>query len=501
MKFTSFSTTLSISVGITAGAAAAQPQSQSYQSGTNLDPRDVEPESPILPCTQLRLAYAGDYDMTVSWNTDQESKNPEVCYGISEGALDKCIKAYTVTYPTSTTWNHHAKLSPLKADTTYYYHITNDNNTMRQFKTSPKLGEDKQWSFAFVADLGTMGKFGLSSHPSDEIWSLEPGEENTIDALIEKVDTFDFLWQGGDMGYADYWLKEQLNGYLNGTDIGDGEALYEKILNQFYQQMSPITSIKPFMVGPGNHEANCDNGGAGDYDSSICVEGQTNFTGYLKHYRMPWRESGGRSNMWYSWDYGNVHFIQYNTETDLGEGITGPEEKGGESGVDAGPFGAYENEQVDWLKKDLENVDRSKTPWVIAAGHRPWYVAAKKDDTCTDCQDAFEKVLYEGGVDVLMFGHVHNYQYILPMYNGEVDANKLDNPKYPWHILNGAAGHYDGRDKIKEDKAPKGYVKGIDDAYGWSRVTIHNATHLTHEFIESDGNNVLDAQTLFKKRD
>jgi hypothetical protein len=30
-----------------------------------------------------------------------------------------------------------------------------------------------------------------------------------------------------------------------------------------------------------------------------------------------------------------------------------------------------------------------------------------------------------------------------PMFNGTVDANGLNNPRAPWPIVNGAAGHYD----------------------------------------------------------
>jgi acid phosphatase type 7 len=30
------------------------------------------------------------------------------------------------------------------------------------------------------------------------------------------------------------------------------------------------------------------------------------------------------------------------------------------------------------LKNDLAAVDRKKTPWVIAAGHRPWYVSTSE---------------------------------------------------------------------------------------------------------------------------
>ena len=32
---------------------------------------------------------------------------------------------------------------------------------------------------------------------------------------------------------------------------------------------------------------------------------------------MPSAQSGGVENFWYSWDYGMVHFIQFNTETDF----------------------------------------------------------------------------------------------------------------------------------------------------------------------------------------
>ena len=53
----------------------------------------------------------------------------------------------------------------------------------------------------------------------------------------------------------------------------------------------------------------------------------------------------------YSYDYGLVHFIMMSTEHDVGKG----------------------SRQYLWLEKDLQNVDRVKTPWIILAGHRPMY--------------------------------------------------------------------------------------------------------------------------------
>ena len=40
--------------------------------------------------------------------------------------------------------------------------------------------------------------------------------------------------------------------------------------------------------------------------------------------------------------------------------------------------------------------------WVVAAGHRPWYVSS--DEHCTECQEAFEPLFIKYGVDLAMFG-------------------------------------------------------------------------------------------------
>jgi hypothetical protein len=61
----------------------------------------------------------------------------------------------------------------------------------------------------------------------------------------------------GDIAYADYWLKEEIQGFLPNTTIADGYKVYEKLLNEFYAEMASISAYVPYMVAPGNHEANC----------------------------------------------------------------------------------------------------------------------------------------------------------------------------------------------------------------------------------------------------
>ena len=67
---------------------------------------------------------------------------------------------------------------------------------------------------------------------------------------------------------------------------------------------------------------------------------------------------------------GMVHFVQIDTETDLGHGIVGPDEPGGSDEEDSGPFGLA-NQQINWLTKDLRTVDRKKTPWVVVGQFFP----------------------------------------------------------------------------------------------------------------------------------
>ena len=169
--------------------------------------------------------------------------------------------------------------------------------------------------------------------------------------------------------------------------------------------MTLITTRIPYMINPGNHEASCAENDVGtvlsayftnnvtdsewpDYDLNYysCPESQRNFTAYQYRFRMPGNETGGKTNFWYSFDYGLVHFISFNTETDF---AYSPEtnfltDTNGRNATpiesdtkvnNAGPFGYIDGwgnntfnttayEQYQWMAADLAAVDRSVTPWV-----------------------------------------------------------------------------------------------------------------------------------------
>jgi hypothetical protein len=206
---------------------------------------------------------------------------------------------------------------------------------------------------------------------------------------------------------------------------------------------------------------------------------------------MPSKQSGGFESMWYSFDHGMVHFVSFSTETDYPNAADQP---GGEGAEDAGPFQPT-GTQLAWLKRDLANVDRKKTPWVIAGGHRPWYVSS---GPCVECKAAFEPLLLEYGVDLVLSGHVHIYERQAAVANG-VATEITNNPKAPWYVTNGAAGHYDGLD-VPTYPLVNTSREMISTVYGWNLFTVHNCTHLTTQFIASGNNSVLDTATLSKDR-
>lgn len=63
--------------------------------------------------------------------------------------------------------------------------------------------------------------------------------------------------------------------------------------------------------------------------------------------------------------------------------------------------------QYMWLERDLANVDRTITPWLVAAWHPPWYSTYKAHYREVECmRSAMEDLLYSYGVDIVFNGHV-----------------------------------------------------------------------------------------------
>ena len=149
---------------------------------------------------QVRLAYAGNTGMHVSWNTYAQLEKPSVRWGTSPGKLTNVASSgVSVTYETSSTYNNHVKISGLKPDTLYYYLPQHSGNNAKPFtfRTSRTTGDHTPFTAAVVVDLGTMGGYGLTTHVGKGAANpLKKGETNTIQSLEKTMSDWDFLWHG-----------------------------------------------------------------------------------------------------------------------------------------------------------------------------------------------------------------------------------------------------------------------------------------------------------------
>lgn len=462
-------------LGLAAGCLAASLSVKKDAVEVRRSPVIKDYSDPSLNASQFRVAYNGPNGMTVSWNTPKEINRPTVWYGEDPNLLFRWATGTSTTFNSSSNWDNHIYIYDLRPNTKYYYWVSEHGNHHSSaenfyFVTAKEAGDRSSFSIAAFGDLG------IVTGTTPETAQIP----DTFNSIFTNRNDLDFVWHSGDFGYANDWQQEEQDGVYPNIS---GTTAYTNIMNSYYDQFVNVTMNTPYMVGPGNHEAQC---GQADLNPISCVEGQRNFTSFRNHFSMPTKSQTANyyQNMWYSWDHGMGHFVQLNTETDF---PSAPE------GVYSGPFG-FNGQQLEWLEADLSSVDRSKTPWVIVSGHRPWYSASTN---CTSCLLAFESIMVKYSVDVVWFGHVHYYERDTPIANGVPDPKGLDNPTSPWYFTSGAAGNFEGHGKPASPPPP--FVEFVNHAdFGWSKLIFHNSSYLTQQYISSETNEVLDEATLHR---
>ncbi|OAA79052.1 Metallophosphoesterase domain protein [Akanthomyces lecanii RCEF 1005] len=444
--------------------------------------------------------------MAVSWNTYEPLDQACIQWGTTatELANTVCADENSVTYPSSRTWFHSVVVRNLAPGTKNYYKIMGGQSDVEHFLSPRAAGDKTPFSMNAIIDLGAYGQDGYTISRNrgrrDNIPNIPMSmNHTTIGRLATTIDDYELIIHPGDLGYADTWAE-------NPANRDDGENAFASILERFYLQLSPISQRKPYMVSPGNHEAACK---LDHHYSQFCPEGQKNFTDFRVRFgnNMPTAfesKSGDETAkvnankaqklanppFWFSFEYGMAHVVMIDTETDF---ENAPDGIGGSDGLDSGPFGAP-NQQLEFLKADLASVDRSVTPWLIVAGHRPWYVA--NGPGCVSCKAAFEKLFYEYGVDAGVFGHVHNSQRYVPVYDGVADPAGLNDPKAPMYIISGGTGNIEGLEEFKEIPPYNAFAYNEDFAYATLR--FEDAQNMSVDFIRSATGEILDSSVLHK---
>ncbi|KAM0205548.1 hypothetical protein ACHAQI_009108 [Fusarium lateritium] len=454
---------------------------------------------------QQRISLDGPNSVTIGWNTYAKQQKPCVNYGTSKDALNQqACSDISLTYPTSRTWANTVTLENISPATKYYYKIASKSTAVNQF-FSPRLAGDKTpFAINAIIDLGVYGEDGftikMDQTKRDIIPNVQPSlNHTTIGRLATTADDYEFIIHPGDLAYADDW-------FLKPKNLLHGQEAYQAILETFYDQLAPISGRKPYIVSPGNHEAACQEV---PLLNNLCPVGQKNFTDFMHRFgqSMPLAFTSTSSNdaarvnankakqlanppFWFSFEYGMAHVVMIDTETDFPDA---PDAPGGSANLNSGPFGRP-NQQLQFLEADFASVDRSVTPWVIVAGHRPWYTTG--EEGCKPCQEAFEGLFYKYGVDLAVFGHVHNSQRFYPLYNGTVDPAGLNDPKAPMYIVAGGAGNIEGLSAVGKKTSATAFAYADDFSY--ATIRFQDANSLQVDFVQSSTGKLLDRSKLYK---
>lgn len=329
--------------------------------------------------------------VTVCFRTDQPAV-ARITYGTDMNNLDRTQDGAGVET------DHFVTLSGLQPYTKYYYTVGTQGqvlegpDTSQFFITSLETGSTKPMR------IWAIGDFGKGNTQQGEVRS------SYVDYSKDK--------------HTDVWLWLGDNAYNDGTDqeyqdkVFSGPNGYETILPNM-----------PFWPTPGNH----------DYQipCQLPCFTQDPTTIQIPYYdivHVPTQaEAGGQpsqTEIFYSFDYGNVHFISINSEAY-----------------------AWTNDPnsilFDWIEADL---DSNKQEWTIAFWHQPPYSKGSHDS-----DDFFEllmaamrenvaPVMEKHGVDIVVSGHSHVYErsFLIKDHtgaSGSWDANTM--------LVDGGSGNFE----------------------------------------------------------
>ncbi len=305
--------------------------------------------------------------MIVMWRSNVAT-NSTVWYGTDANQLNQTAAG------NSNAINHTVQLSGLQPYTKYYYAVGDQSiygggSAQHFFYTAPVIG----------------------SQDSIRIWSIGDFGKGNAGQIAVKNSYLN--WTGNK--HTNVWLWLGDNVYNDGKD----SEYQDKVFG--LAGFSDIFSWLPFMPTPGNHDYNEiweESAFLGIPYSNIPLE---NHQGpYYDIVDVPEQaEAGGYpSNLevFYSFDYGNVHFISLNSEV-----------------YDFLNTGTGVQRMIDYIHDDLS---QNNSDFTIAYFHQPPYSKGSHDSD--EAQELVMKTMREDvipvlesyDVDIIVCGHSHVYE-------------------------------------------------------------------------------------------
>ncbi len=156
---------------------------------------------------------------------------------------------------------------------------------------------------------------------------------------------------------------------------------YDLWAREFFGPVGDLYARVPFFPSLGNHEQNA------EY--------------YYRFFSLPSNGSARREEAWYSFDYGNAHFIALDSTPSTGGSGPGSEQRA-------------------WLEKDLQSEAARNATWRFVYFHHPPYSSGNHESSVPH-QKALVPLFDKYGVDVVFNGHDHTYERTWPIKGGRRD--------------------------------------------------------------------------------
>ena len=319
------------------------------------------------------LQKAASNRMTIRWRSSQPVIG-RVAYGTVAGVLNQTADEIGATT------EHIVELTGLSAGATYFYSVGSPTDTLASglnftFTTPPVSGTGTPTRVWVLGDAGTASGNQIAVRDAFYNWTA-PRTPNLVLQL-------------GD------------NAYNSGLDTEYQNAVFD-----MYGAMLPKT---PFWSCLGNHET----AQATDFVDTYP---------FFNIYTFPAAgECGGvpsASKHYYSFDYGNIHFICLDSMT-ASRAVDDP----------ATPGINEDGPMATWLRSDLASTTAT---WIVCFFHHPPYTKGSHDSdnpneppgpapgALTEMRQNFLPILEAGGVDLVLSGHSHCYErsYLLDGHYG-----------------------------------------------------------------------------------
>jgi hypothetical protein len=305
--------------------------------------------------TLLRWPYVQNLStssLVIVWTTVEDGVSA-VQYGLNDYSLTAPATSTYFTTPASAPYNayyvHEATLSGLTPDTLYQYKIFTNGADLTPGGSisvrSAKPPSATQFRFAAIADSGD-------------------GSQNQRDVATRLLQVQpDLVVHAGDIVYS--------------TSTYD---LFETRYFQVYQELLKSVWLAPSM---GNHDTYKSNGA---YAFTNVFVNPPNAT------------AASERELYYSFDYGNVHFVMLNPYVNMT--VVG-------------------SPQYNWLVSDLAASDQF---WKVVVFHVPAYASDSSqqphDDAAT--KQYLVPLFEQYGVNLVLNAHWHYYERMKPLRGGQV---------------------------------------------------------------------------------